>query len=99
MRELAGLQASHHRADHAGHREPIHHLNDRGQMSTRLPRIADEQGFAIVIAIATITVTVALAAALVTASGTFLHSSSRDGANKRALAAAEAGLNAGLYRF
>ncbi len=68
-------------------------------MNTRLPRPADEQGFAIVIAITTLTVTIALAAALVTASGTFLHSSSRDSANKRALAAAEAGLNAGLYRF
>jgi hypothetical protein len=52
-----------------------------------------------VIAIVTITVTALLAAALIAAATTFLHTSSRDAANKRALAAAQAGLNVGTYRF
>jgi Tfp pilus assembly protein PilX len=68
-------------------------------MSARLSRIREERGVAIVIALATITVTAALAAALVAGAGTFLHSSSRDSYNKRALDAAQAGLNVALYRF
>ena len=68
-------------------------------MNTRLSRFKDEQGVAIVIAIATITITAALAVALVAAATTFLHSSTRDASNKRALAAAEAGLSVGIYRF
>jgi hypothetical protein len=68
-------------------------------MTARLPRFGNEQGVAVVIAIATITVTGLLAAALISASTLFLHSSSRDAANKRALAAAQAGLNAGVYRL
>jgi Tfp pilus assembly protein PilX len=68
-------------------------------MKTRLPRLRDERGVAVVIAITTITVTGMLAAALISASTFFLHSSSRDASGKRALAAAQAGLNAGVYRL
>jgi Tfp pilus assembly protein PilX len=68
-------------------------------MNARLLRARDEQGIAVVIAITTITVTLLLAAALVSAATFFLHSSSRDSSNKRAFAAAQAGLNAGVYRL
>jgi Tfp pilus assembly protein PilX len=68
-------------------------------MSARLHKLRGEQGVAIVIAITTITVTAALAAALFAAASTLLHTSSREASNKRALAAAQAGLNVGLYRF
>jgi hypothetical protein len=68
-------------------------------MSARLPRLGDERGVAVVIAITTITVTGLLAAALISASTFFLHSSSRDASGKRALAAAQAGLNTGVYRL
>jgi Tfp pilus assembly protein PilX len=68
-------------------------------MTARLPRLRDERGVAVVIAITTITVTGLLAAALISASTFFLHSSARDASGKRALAAAQAGLNAGVYRL
>jgi Tfp pilus assembly protein PilX len=68
-------------------------------MNARLRKLRGEQGVAIVIAITTITVTLALAAALFAAASTLLHTSSREASNKRALAAAQAGLNVGLYRF
>lgn len=68
-------------------------------MNVRRPKLAGERGAAVVIAIIAITITAAVAAALVLAATTFLHSSSRDAANKRALAAAEAGLSVGTYRY
>jgi hypothetical protein len=68
-------------------------------VNLRLPRLSDEQGAAVVIALATITITAAIAGALITGGISFLHSSSADGANKRALEAAQAGLNVGAYRL
>jgi hypothetical protein len=68
-------------------------------MTARLPKLSGEQGIGVVVAIATITVTAGLAAALVAGASTFLHTASRDSSNKRALAAAQAGLNVGVYRY
>jgi Tfp pilus assembly protein PilX len=68
-------------------------------MSARLHKLSGERGAAIVIAIMTMTVTAGLATALFAGATGFVHSSSRDAANKRALAAAEAGLSVGAYRF
>jgi Tfp pilus assembly protein PilX len=64
-----------------------------------MPRIKDEQGIAVIVAIGVITVTGLFAGALISASTLFLHSSSKDSYNKKALAAAQAGLNAAVYRF
>lgn len=68
-------------------------------MNARIPRLSGEQGIGVVVAIAVITITAGLAAALVAGASTFLHSSSRDAYNKRALAAAQAGLNVAVYRY
>jgi hypothetical protein len=53
----------------------------------------------VIVAIATITVTAALAAALVAAASMSLQSTTRESSNKRALAAAQAGLSVATYRF
>jgi hypothetical protein len=68
-------------------------------MNARLPSPREEHGVAVAIAMMTVMITGLLAAALIAAATFFLHSSSRDSANKRALAAAQAGLNAGVYRL
>ena len=68
-------------------------------MRHRLSRLSDEQGIAVVVAIATITVTAALAAALVAAASMALQSTTQESSNKRALAAAQAGLSVATYRF
>ena len=65
----------------------------------RAPLAAQARADGVVVAIATITVTAGLAAALVAGASTFLHTASRDSSNKRALAAAQAGLNVGVYRY
>jgi hypothetical protein len=68
-------------------------------MSARLRKLSGEQGIAVVTALAVITVAGGLAAALVAGASTVLHLSSRDAYGKRALAAAQAGLNVAVYRF